>query len=424
MKRQFFYFKMLLISMLLVVVAFSGCGSSANGSNMNQNESGENNQKQESQSEVATKSLSEQIDELLKKESITKKDLKAAYTLVKELEKEDKAQAQNYIMEMKYCMYDYDPYGLEDGYTVWATSLENAKEQLSCFYGTWYENGTDKVINFTAAGINERPYYVYSMYSDFATMLIFGYLDEPEKLYCMAAESEYYEDIYGNGENVYSISFYSDYVPGLEKENDNTFWCEYDSASFNDIMNDWNEYLQEETYGTSSLLIYEELINNTVIPSYDGADTTEIQGDGHYFDEIVSKAWFDEYGQPIARFMPTELTELLFFEGYYAFLENLHFVDGSDVTLDYVKRYGYSTDVFSDEIYAILVTDIQKVNDDNGAYMYGREYFSGEYVIIVGEFNGILNGDNLMVLGPLLGLGSDDTANFTGVYAEIINDRL
>ncbi len=139
MKRQFFYFKTLLISMLLVVVAFSGCGSSANGSNMNQNESGGNNQKQESQSEVDTKSLSEQIDEILNKDSITKKELENAYILAKELETEDEAQAKKYIMDMKYCMYDYDPYGLEDGYTVWATSLENAKEQLSCFYGTWYE---------------------------------------------------------------------------------------------------------------------------------------------------------------------------------------------------------------------------------------------------------------------------------------------
>ena len=34
-----------------------------------------------------------------------------------------------------------------------------------------------------------------------------------------------------------------------------------------------------------------------------------------------------------------------------------------------------------------------------------------------------MNGDSVMIIGPLHGLGSDDTANFIGVWCEWINDR-
>ena len=51
------------------------------------------------------------------------------------------------------------------------------------------------------------------------------------------------------------------------------------------------------------------------------------------------------------------------------------------------------------------------------------EYTSKMQVVIHGNFDGILNGDSLLLFAGFTGLGSDDTPNFKGAYAEIINDR-
>lgn len=397
MKNQSIYNK-IFFSVMFSVLLLAGCGNS-------------------------NKNIPVRIEEILDKETITTADIATAYDLVMELKNDDEKQAEDYLQNLKYCLYEVDAYGIANDETILGHTVEEAEERLEGnYYGTWYDQETDKEVTFTAETINGRAYYVRSVYTDYSIMLIYGYLDDPDKLYCLEMDAQYCTYLNGNSDLVLYINYNKDYVPGLTYVNSS--WCNFDSGTHEAILNAYNEYLQGETYGTGMIVTYDEYINDTVIPSYSEATTTEIEGDGLYFDEIVSKAWFDEYGQPIATYMPKALTETFFYEGYYAELRHLHYVDGLDMPLDYVKRYGYSTDVVFDEIYAILLKDVQKASNEGTSYLYGYEYFSGEIVVVIGEFSGILNGDNLMVLGPFLGLASDDTANFVGVYAEIINDRL
>lgn len=397
MKNRSIYNK-IFFSMVLSIFLLAGCGSN-------------------------NKNISARIDEILDKETITTADIATAYDLVMKLHNDDEEQATVYLQELKYCLYEADAYGLANDETIWGHTAEEAEERLKGnYYGTWHDQETDKEFAFTSETINGRAYYVRSVYTDYSIMLIYGYLDEPEKLYCLEIDAQYCTYLNGNSDLVLYVNYNKDYVSGLSYIN--TSWCNFDKLTHNAILNAYEEYLQSAQYGTSDFQIYEGNISNRVVPSYEDAKTTEIEGDGTYFDEIVSGAWFDEYGQPIATYMPKDLTEKFFFNGYYAELRHLHFVDASNVTLDYVKRYGYSTDVVFDEIYALVITDIYKMETENGKnYFQGTEYYSGEPVVIWGEFSGLLNGDSVMVIGPFNGLATDDTANFTGVWCELINNR-
>lgn len=417
--NNFFTLYLLVLFCLLV-----GCGTNTSTGNDEINTSGriegvskniENNKK----------SISESIDAILNKDNISTADVKEAYELINDLEQTNSKQAKQYLSKLKYCMYGKDAYGIADDEYIFGHTAEEAEELINGnYYGTWYihKTGEDEMFSFTEETINGRAYYVRSVYTDYSIMVIYGYMDEPDKLYCLEMDSQYCTYENGSGELILYVNYSKDYVPGLSYMD--ASWCNFDKAIHSGILNAYNEYMQKAWDDTRNFQIHEGNISNKVIPSYEGADTTEIEGDGTYFDEIVSGAWFDEYGQPIAKYMPQDLTEKLFFDGYYAELKHLHFIDGSNMTLDYVKRYGYSTDVVFDEIYAMVITDVYKFVTDNGKnYFQGTEYYSGEPVVIWGSFSGLLNGDSVMIIGPFNGLATDDTANFTGVWCEIINNR-
>lgn len=56
--------------------------------------------------------------------------------------------------------------------------------------------------------------------------------------------------------------------------------------------------------------------------------------------------------------------------------------------------------------------------------MVGREFTSGEILVVQGQFSKILSGDDILVFGFFNGLASDDTPNFQGKYIQTINGRL
>ena len=49
---------------------------------------------------------------------------------------------------------------------------------------------------------------------------------------------------------------------------------------------------------------------------------------------------------------------------------------------------------------------------------------SNEFVVLHGDFKGVINEDDLLVFTKFKGLAEDDTVNFTGGYVQIKNGRL
>lgn len=151
-------------------------------------------------------------------------------------------------------------------------------------------------------------------------------------------------------------------------------------------------------------------------------NATWMEDDGSCFDEIVLKAWYDEYGNPRADYPPRRIMVSVSDNGMLAGLSYMHFIDGENLTMQQIQRSKSGTQ----DCYVLVLTNITKRSekDGNGISMFdATEYTSKMQVVIHGNFDGILNGDSLLMFASFTGLGSDDTPNFGGAYAEIINDR-
>ena len=144
---------------------------------------------------------------------------------------------------------------------------------------------------------------------------------------------------------------------------------------------------------------------------------TRMDDDRGYFDEVVLKAWFNENGMPLAEYPPDTL-----WKAYTPFgLEDFKFIDGENYTFDMLKR----SSPREIDTYAMILTNISKSTDLNGNnYFQGTDYITHQTVIVHGNFNKLLNGDDLLVFAKYTGLASDDTPNFKGFYIEIINNRI
>lgn len=141
----------------------------------------------------------------------------------------------------------------------------------------------------------------------------------------------------------------------------------------------------------------------------------EMEDDGSYFDEVVLGAWFNSDGTPVADYPPKKLWKA----NYMFNLARFYFLDGETNSLDALKR-GNPSDM---NTYALVLTNIQKGSSFGDGYFQGWDYISKEPVIVHGNFNGLMNGDNVLVFATYNGLASDDTPNFKGFHVEVINAR-
>lgn len=97
-------------------------------------------------------------------------------------------------------------------------------------------------------------------------------------------------------------------------------------------------------------------------------------------------------------------------------LDNFRLIDQDTCKIEDIKRSG--ADEFT--TYAFYLQNIEKYVDD-----YGNMYFTGfvdtDYVAVWGEFDSIMNGDNLFVYAAYDGLSLNDVPTFKSPYVEIIN---
>lgn len=172
-----------------------------------------------------------------------------------------------------------------------------------------------------------------------------------------------------------------------------------------------NDGIEEYTYHMDGVAEFQ-------IEDIDGVNTKFCADDGDYYDEVVLGSWFNDDGSPKAMFPPSPLINAIWdMEAeVYSQLEYYDFINGEDVTISEVKRRGTYGNW-----YAIILMDIQKYES---GYFIGRDPISGEYVAVNGNFNGLLNGDDVLVFGASMGTAADDTLNIIGAYVQIITSRI
>lgn len=193
-----------------------------------------------------------------------------------------------------------------------------------------------------------------------------------------------------------------------------------------DLSYDMSGYVPEEAeYNDeyNSIKVYEEYIARDIVTN-EHLGESQMADDGSYLDEIVSGAWYNEDGTPKAEFPPSRIYLRPNNVGYF-WLEDLHFVDGINYTIDNIKRSSSDQNKLTEPGYILLLNNIYKEQDSMGnIYIVGWEYFSSTPVVLHGNFSDtILNGDNIMAITVYEGLASDDTPNFNTSYIEICNDR-
>ena len=147
---------------------------------------------------------------------------------------------------------------------------------------------------------------------------------------------------------------------------------------------------------------------------------TYLDDDGSYFDEIVSGAWYDENGAPLAKMPPLNLWR----KGHLwtGDLNDFHFVNPKGFTMDQLKRTNPSDDMEGD-LYAIILKNITKEQGDDNMIYYGEDYYTGEEVMFRGKYSKILNGDNVLIIGQFIGLTEDDSPELDVWSVELCNDR-
>ena len=184
-------------------------------------------------------------------------------------------------------------------------------------------------------------------------------------------------------------------------------------------------YSYEDNYANTPIqklrnCAYESLCDTNVSSETGYNGVTFMEDDGSAFDEVVLNGWFDEYGNPRADSVPQSIGTYLFQNDISSAVKDMHFVDGENVTMDSIKRTASNLRT----CYILVIPNIIKGTGSNGEMtISGSEYTSSQTVIVHGNFDGVLNGDSLLIFTRFIGLASDDTPNFVGAYAEIINDR-
>lgn len=231
---------------------------------------------------------------------------------------------------------------------------------------------------------------------------------------CLFNENGDILDCYiGGGGKLYTetaaLDYYYDYGYDEDEDNDDTYDDQtsyYAATPIETLRNSASEFNCDKSISDKT--------------GYDGA--TYMSDDGSFYDEIVLNAWFDEYGNPRATYVPDRIWSFLYDNDISPSLVDLHFIDGVNLTMQQIQRSQSGTD----NCYVFVLTNVTKRSDKdpNGNSMFeGTEYTSKMRVLIHGNFDGILNNDSLLMFARFTGLGADDSPNFRGGYAEIINDR-
>lgn len=176
----------------------------------------------------------------------------------------------------------------------------------------------------------------------------------------------------------------------------------------------WGNFVKTSNIVESGLLADESGICKDV---EQGEFNTYMKYDGDVLDELLADAWYDESGTPLADELPKVIGRTYPWQSVLANqLENFEFIKGN---LDYLRRYKNPSYDYS---YALLIQNIQKRDNGLGETIYqGTEYFSKETVIFTGNFNGVMNGDDLIMFGIYTGMATDDTVNFEAYYLELHN---
>lgn len=152
----------------------------------------------------------------------------------------------------------------------------------------------------------------------------------------------------------------------------------------------------------------------------------EDKGSPYFPDIIYGNYWengiingtplIDSQGRDV--WMPENLAGYIYDSGIASntMVSDLRLIDQDSCTIDSIKRSDPS-----DLLYAFYVQNIEK-----GVDSYGNVYFTGyldlEYVCVYGDFDKILNGDNVFVYGAFDGLNINDVPIFKGGYVEILNN--
>lgn len=149
----------------------------------------------------------------------------------------------------------------------------------------------------------------------------------------------------------------------------------------------------------------------------------------YHSDIIFGNWWVDKQinGTPIAEQIPMTIARAMANADYSSnsysefnattVLDKFRFVDQDTCTVDSIKRMDSSDTT----CYGFYLESCQKNTDD-----YGNRYFTGyidtDYVVVYGDFDKILNDDNVFMYADFIGLSDDDVPIFVGAYAEIITE--
>ena len=149
----------------------------------------------------------------------------------------------------------------------------------------------------------------------------------------------------------------------------------------------------------------------------------------YHSDIIFGNWWVDKQinGTPIAEQIPMTIARAMANANYSSnsysefnattVLDKFRFVDQDTCTVDSKKRMDSSDTT----CYGFYLESCQKNTDD-----YGNRYFTGyidtDYVVVYGDFDKILNDDNVFMYADFIGLSDDDVPIFVGAYAEIITE--
>lgn len=272
------------------------------------------------------------------------------------------------------------------------------------------------------------------------------------KIYCLYADLE--EETKSDVNKDSLEGTYTDYDTNetitIEKNSDGTYaYCMYSNNALVDMFSDKKATLKEGTLSGKYSYVFinddkslsitsgvggawgnfvktsDEVIVSGLVADESGICTDVDQGefssymryDGDVLDELLADAWDDELGTPLADEIPKVIGNAYPMRAIMAKeLENFEFIQGN---LDYLRRYKKPSYDYS---YALLIENIQKRDNGLGEIIYqGTEYFSKETVIFTGNFNGVMNGDDLIMFGVYTGMATDDTVNFEAYYLELHN---
>ena len=204
------------------------------------------------------------------------------------------------------------------------------------------------------------------------------------------------------------------------------------------------EYIAYTEENSATVSTYIDTLRNTVAnsavegvtaaisePVYGIDDNqTRIIDSSDYHSDIIFGNWWENHqinGTPIADLLPQQISTAVVNSSYSnsSYVEfsasiNLNkfkFIDEDTCTVDSVKRMD-STDM---TLYGFYLQNCQK-NTNAAGNRYFTGYIDANYVAVYGDFDKILNGDNVFMFADFVGLSDNDIPIFIGAYAEIITE--